>query len=782
MANKEVKLTLLVGEKHNAEIALRAWLFDRQDKLVSSAPVSKKGELVLPGDSEEHLKYGTLHIAPEPRDVEKGEAITLAHMRKWKSYSPILRNVGGIFQDLYPVPASLWPFWWICWCTIRGKVVKTLMRNGVPTDYPVCNAKVHVCEVDKLRLILPTLPELVIWRWRWEWLRDLHLKEVIDFDIPFKDPRDLWPGPNVSQFIEPFEGKDLHTHIGEQQAGLQLKKFSGELRNLRTLVKLRDTDSAVLAAKAIAAPRPSNDVIAAMLTDNIAQLRGTIAANLQLFHPYFCHWPWIWPYLYRCTEIGWDMTDEHGRFEVRYNRCTDEWQPDVYAWVEYMVGGSYTTVYNPGRACHTHWNYVCGTELTIHITDPRVPACGPSPVLPGSGIEFRRIGTGAFVQHVEQSNAATVRSGKMFRHTGLSDLMAGPGNFSPFGSTLPFKVNFTDGLVAAGITHYQWKYRMKARATAGYDASGSNGRTAAADNTLVPEADTWHFLNDYVGIGYIDHNTVTHVFHHKNHQLGPVPGAAEPTYKVPQHDVIATVGAAPAGFQRFWEMEDFYCGFFDTVRLAPAGLYEVVMQLGKLNAAGTFVPVQMDKDFFQVPDYVNNAVTVDAPPAYLFTDGSPINKASGFKILVRVDNRNMEVSIHNAAVSAGGPYTEATSNCGFLQYTDANATRVKLRFSAKHPNDFGNFSFSVVRGLGNPVPPANASGDVADNTIVPYAIEVPADRTYAGVNSAADLLGGCPSAAFAETLHANAWATNGSNELNHLDRSTVAAFALDLRS
>ncbi|MBP8822356.1 MAG: hypothetical protein KBH07_01775 [Flavobacteriales bacterium] len=778
MAKQQVRLNLPVGEKHNPDIPLRAWLFDRQEKLVSSAPVGKKGELLLPDATGEQLKYGTLHITPEPRDLQPGDAVTPAHMRKWKSYSPVVRNARGTLQDLYPVPASFWPYWSICWCTIRGKVVKTLLRNGISVDYPVCNAKVHVCEVDKLTLVLPTLPDLVYWRWRWEWLHDLHLKEVIDFDVPFKDPRDLWPPAPVTRFIEPFEAKDLTTHITEQQAGLRFVKPTGVQGNLRSMVKLRATGNAVLPLNTIAAPRPSEDLIAAMLTDNIGQLRATITANVQLFHPYFCQWPWIWPYLYRCTEIGTELTDEHGRFDILYNRCTDEWQPDVYVWVEYMVGGSYTTVYNPGRACHTHWDYTCGTEITVHLTDPRVPACGPSPLLPGSGIEFRRIGSSAFVQHVEQSGATVLRSGKVFRQTGLSDLVGG-GNFSPFGATLPMKVNFTDGLLAAGITHYQWKYKLKERATAGHHLPGGNGRTASADNTLVPEADSWHFIGQDVNIGYIDFETATNIFHHKDHKLGPVATVAQPTYTIPQHDVIATVGAAPAGFQRFWEMEEFYCAFFDTIQLAPAGLYEVVMQLGKVMAGG-FVPVHMDQDFFQVPDYHDNSITIDAPPAFLFTEGSPLTKASGFKILVRVDNRNMEVGIYHAAVDNGTGFTEATSNCGFLHYADALTSKVKLRFHARHPNDFGNFSFTVVRGLGNFVAPASASGDVATDTSGVYTLAVPAQRIYEGLNNAADLLGGCPSAAFAESLHTDAWATNGTQVLEYLDRDALAAFALDL--
>ncbi|MCC6838895.1 MAG: hypothetical protein IT230_01915 [Flavobacteriales bacterium] len=776
MAKQQIKLNLRQGEKHNPEIPLRAWLFDRHGKLASSAPVGKEGELLLPDATGDQLKYGTLHITPEPRDIPPGEAVTPAHMRKWRSYSPIVRHVGGILQDLYPVPASYWPYWSFCWCTIRGKVVKTLMRNGLPVDYPVCNAKVHVCEVDKIRLVLPTLPDDIFWRWRWEWLRDLHLKEVIDFDVPFKDPRDLWPPAPVSRYVEPFEAKGIGTHISEQRAGMRPMAFAGMQADLSGRVNIHGGRTPTMAAKAIAAPLPSTELVAAMLTDNIGRLRSTITANLELFIPYFCHWPWIWPYLYRCTEIGTTITDEHGRFEVLYNRCTDEWKPDVYVWVEYMVGGSYTTVYDPGRACHTHWDYTCGAEITIRITDPRVPACGPSPVLPGSGIEFRRIGSGAFVQHVEQSNATVLRSGKLFRQTGLSDLVGG-GNFSPFGGTLPMKVNFTDGLLAAGITHYQWKYKLKERATAGHNLPGGNGRTALADNTLLPEADGWHFIQQPVSIGYIDFEIATNTFHHKEHPLGPIPAVAEPTFIIPQHDVIATVGAPPAGFQRFWEMEEFYCAFFDTVQLAPAGLYEVVMQLGKV-VAGAFVPVQMDQDFFQVPDYYNNTITIDAPAAYLFTEGSPPAKASGFKILLRVDNRNMEVGIHNAAISEGAPYSEATSHCGFLQYSNLQATQVKLRFHARHPNDFGNFNFTVVRGLGNPVPLASASGDVATDTSGVYAIDGPSDRIYAGVNTAADILAGCPNAAFAESLDTDAWATDGTNRLQYLDRGALAAFAL----
>ena len=66
--------------------------------------------------------------------------------------------------------------------------------------------------------------------------------------------------------------------------------------------------------------------------------------------------------------------------------------PDLYFSVEYSIGGSWTFVYRPSIACHTWWNFVCGSSVTITVTDPRVPGCIDGVVPPGKVVVVKTIG------------------------------------------------------------------------------------------------------------------------------------------------------------------------------------------------------------------------------------------------------------------------------------------------------------------------------------------------------------------------------------------------------
>lgn len=78
-------------------------------------------------------------------------------------------------------------------------------------------------------------------------------------------------------------------------------------------------------------------------------------------------------------------TDEQGCFDtIVFYPCAGD-HPDLYFWVEYFIGAAWTTIYHPNPiCCHTRWNYPCGNEVLLRVTDPRVILCGAPPSdLPG---------------------------------------------------------------------------------------------------------------------------------------------------------------------------------------------------------------------------------------------------------------------------------------------------------------------------------------------------------------------------------------------------------------
>src|SRR5262249_20910809 len=112
----------------------------------------------------------------------------------------------------------------------------------------------------------------------------------------------------------------------------------------------------------------------ALASQAVTSVRDALLANAHLIRPYLCWWDWLWPWFWRCDEVRVVETDDNGRFDVTiYHRCDDE--PDLYFWVEYFLAGAWTPVYQPWRVCATYWDFDCASEVTIRVTDPRVPYC-----------------------------------------------------------------------------------------------------------------------------------------------------------------------------------------------------------------------------------------------------------------------------------------------------------------------------------------------------------------------------------------------------------------------
>jgi hypothetical protein len=148
-------------------------------------------------------------------------------------------------------------------------------------------------------------------------------------------------------------------------------------------------------------------------------------------------------------------------------------------------------------------------------------------------------------------------------------------------------------------------------------------------------------------------------------------------------------------------------------------------------------------------------------------------------MVLRVDNNCCEAGID--ALSGVGL---TPTPCGFYEMAPTGAN-VTLGFTARHPNDFATFSFSVKRGVTTQVDLASASGRVGDSPISTNDLPVPshaytlgAPGHYTEIFPATELLGPCTRAAFSEALHVWTMAQDGYGRMWHLDRFDHAGFAL----
>jgi hypothetical protein len=92
-------------------------------------------------------------------------------------------------QGPYPlaeIPERIWKSWLWCQCLVRGRVVRSVTVGGSLQDLPVCGARVHLCEVDPVLLVLKELPDPLILRLRNDLLTELRKPN------PLPDPPPDW--------------------------------------------------------------------------------------------------------------------------------------------------------------------------------------------------------------------------------------------------------------------------------------------------------------------------------------------------------------------------------------------------------------------------------------------------------------------------------------------------------------------------------------------------------------------------------------------------------------
>ncbi|MCB9036295.1 MAG: hypothetical protein H6557_06690 [Lewinellaceae bacterium] len=704
---------------------LVALAFNKEGQLLASARPDKDK---LYFDIEpEQLRYARVFVFPEPPSGIEG--ITLAAAERLQAYEPAIRLGPNNELDLSRIPDQLINRWFWRRCCARGRVTKRFFIDGAWQDMPICNAIVHVCEVDPILLVLPRIPDRIIER-----LRDVFLERI---PVPIPDP--IPDPPPFREEIPSFPPPRPIANRILPAAGIA-QQFSQQ------------------AAPNIELPQ---QIRLQLHNADASQTRSLIAEHIGIFRPYLCYWPWFWPWLYRCDEITSVRTDFNGRFEACFWRQIFEEKADLYFWVEYEIDGVPTTVYHPSIPCHTYWDYECGSEVSIRITDPRVPF-GCFQPLPGQVAWVKSIGWGANVSHIEQSSGASIlQQGRIFRTVGLTDYATGGLSHGlsgqkvrPFAENLRFIVQFGSGFPSGSVSHYRWSYR-KTHNDKLVPASASERAWAPLDTRPISKAYTF----EVTGPGGIT------TFHTGHHPLGPFPVGSVNAYKIPP---VSPKGADVANDPTAEWDQNTVTMIVDSTSLKGDGLYEFKLEF--FNSAG--VRQNVADTVNQISNPANLGQSQPAGSAYLLPAAEDSFKP--FRMKVRVDNQKSAAVIYNILVDGAASSTE----CGFVKYKDKGTSDVNFRMRASHPNDFATFSFNVVRGnSADPLSSADTAGMVGAST---SNYTLGADEVYRNAVNVAYLLGTCPDkAAFAEHLYVNGLHTNGTSVLDTFDASALAAFALE---
>jgi len=736
-AGKGLQLKISFTGNPGKDLEISVYAFDREGKILAIAPV-KEGQAKI-DISGAQAKRARILIGPS-LEGKREQPPNTSTMERLHSYEPMFNfDPETNIYELLPIPEVYWKWWWWCRCRVRGRVVKPVTIHDITTDMPVCHARVHICEVDPLLLIIPRLPDSVIDRLR----RELIIAVEHPFPWPpdpdpgpiFRyDPGEIYPSPeNIAKMNQPLQ------EISDRRVGASANISTPMLEPPESpLFKKSSTEITNPEAKSVFTALPP-ETRAALMSISMPTVKQALIASVDIIRPYLCWWPWIWPYLYTCDEIAVVETDSQGRFETDiWYPCAGD-HPDLYFWVEYCIGGTWTVVYHPPVRCSTHWNYACGSEVIIRITDARVPWCGDPPILAGRQVAVMTIGNKVSLHEIQGAAA------------GVSHGLTVDGR--PFGGRLEPHVWFgQDDLAAAGITHYRWSYRRL----------GSTGDWQAMDRQVV---------RHYAVIEPTPPYTLTFL----PFVLGPDPAFPTKTlFKIQPKD-------PPAGSYGWAAMVDARENTASAFLLshlleggdaaAAAGKFELKLEL--FDSMGNLVNLTDEGVSLKIPTtdapFGPGVVpTVPAPAEYLILDGS--SKIIGFRLVVHIDNNPCEAIIYPTSVggNSAGP-------CGFINYPAGADAHIS--FKARHPHDFATFNFGLYRGSAGEI--IDVSGSVGNSPINGFTRDVAS--IFSRNVPIPILVDTCPggAAAFAETLYVDAMATDGWSILQYLDAHAVPkAFAL----
>ena len=746
-----IRIQLLGALADDKLDVLQGVLFDRLGKAVTSSPlkVARKGDsFVAEGvlkASAEQLASARLVVAPVPPEGVAMPTTRELLERRLGAWTEALRLDPREPRIEFTIPRPGWLPWpRLCVCWVRGKLVKRVrLPGGQVLDLPICHARVTVCEVDRWHWLLERLPRPELHRLRED------LLEVIRQRIPL-------PEPEPEPFFDPLGAAGPVLRVNPRAPQLERARLAPALLQRAGLPAAMALRAAVLSETQRAS------ISGLQLRDgSAAMLRADLLAHFELLRPWFCWLPWLEPwFVYSKQCFAPVHTDEQGRFSFAYvHLCSDRDQPDIHVSAEQLQGGVWTPIHQPPVRCHTVWNYRCGDELTVVVSDPRAQPCVPEvPTEPPPGVDRWVMPMAIGGSYIRGTFVADDPEDGWVRPNGLTNYP--PVVDAPFGATLGFRQQHSLSIPnsgAGGQYHYRWSVRR-----------GSTG-----DFTLLLDPVTRSYVRDVPGPG-VSFPAV---------MLGPQNNNLfrfKPALFSPADWSVSTAGD-PAGTQYYWPVDngmgDIYAARWTTPGSndpagapALAGSYQVKLEV--FDSLGNLVMPSTTGFQFVVPDhFVGDTLHTRT------ADVSELH-GGGFVFTVHVDNSRCDADIAAPLLSSGS----VVDDCGFLRYTAG--TSLTLAFAALHPQGRATFSFGVVRGAIG-VPQAAAGGEVWAGSSGLYSSGGNGNFSHGfAVSSLMGPLpghpGSCDNAAFAATLQVHAKATNGSARLSGYDAGDVRAFALAL--
>lgn len=713
--DKPLTISLKITDQTKIE-ELQAYVFSAGGKAIGSDSISSKDKAIIDISDSMDGRSITILLGPVKKNNEPTPTVNaLKRIGAYELPGRFLLEKPEI--DIH-IPGIILPLW--CRCTVTGQVVKNVsLPDGSVESMPVCNARVHICEVDRWRWILPRIPDLDIFKLREDLLDKLH-PIVPPFPIPD-------PGPirefRLSKTLPP-KARSFNTDTNSQ--------FSNA--------------SSQLALSAL------------INANNANEIRAQLLQLDYLLTPFWCFFPYIWHH-YRKDCIRTIDVDDTGHFSTSiYHDCKD--QPDLYFWVEQLEDGVWTTVYKPSVACHTHWNYTCGTHVVINA--PNAEACEvPDYDIPDGVTLFvlpYKIGYTPIWGTPAGAPAAPDGWLRSDGFVNYSTSYLGMLYDAPFGGTLRFyhddsyfipKDDTDPGADDNSIKFYRYSYRRSGD-TGDWTAMTtpqSRGYRMEYNDGSLPTYESYPIPPQTIG-----GSTNLFEFKPRTPPVRPI----DPATVVVREWSTGNINDIAAS----WSTSTSVPAISDSNVTDSAGDFDVKVEV--FNTSGQQVlPGASSFEFL--------ARNSDGSTARYATAGEIINGAFVFQ--VHVDNNSVTAALPQPSIGA----IHASDECGFLRYSDP-ADSVHIEFTATHPNNHAVFDFTIKRG--STAPPIASTAGIYSETA---AILAPPYNKVAGVYqqnfTASELVEDCINAAFAADLDIWGKATDGRYRLG-IDDHRLIAFAL----
>jgi len=706
-------------------------------KAVLALPAELKGQSIrlVAGPLPENLYSGVPPWLKRMIDESKDESPVDEHQPVEKEntlmrakYTSLLRKGGyessvRLLEEAQQYEMRLsahdWIKWLKCCCVVRGRLIRRIeLPDGSTRDLGVCHACIKIYEVDKFPKLIARLPDREIFRFRdklLELVRNPFPEPPREFPPDYEVPP-VPPIPILHETVSPAFSKPVSASSrGSEQIRINSRQMADELTPI-------------------------------FIETSAYALRNTLIAHATLIFPYLCAFEWLHSWfsmdLVKCT-----CTDEQGRFETTINYDCSGDKPDLYFKAVQCIGGTLHTLYDPGAPCHTHWNYLCGSEVLLQTHDPAARICTPGDIyIPPPGV----------LPWIAPWGVGGTRLDQIKQPSGYTDY--GSVTDAPFGSTLGFRHGYSSAIPSAGIYYYRWLYKK--------------------DGTAQ-----WREFADPVAATVVRH----YVDEDLAHPLNP---PTFPAYTLGPHAINGmhlyefkpNNPPEPAGHNCYWPPDDWfheiYTGILHSEKLPggidyAAGRYTIKLEI--YDQAGVKVPHDGTRFRFIVPIGLDSdditILTRNALPGEIDNDGFVFN--------LQIDNRSCSASIDAPAIGSAS----AGDICGFLRYDPGDT--VRIGYHANHDGNHAYHAFWIRRAVRyvSYIGEADVSELVVNSSVFSDIVL----HSYAGDGDGnfvrhhfptADLLGTCSEAAFAEVLRVRAKATDGWNRLDQYDAAYERAFAL----